>query len=141
MKSKILVVDDDASLTALVKLYLERTTLYEVFEVNGAGQAMAAARAFRPDGILLDVFMPGKDGVTLSREMAVDPVLRGIPVMFFTAEMLQSEAAHGEIFRGGMLFLAKTAAPDVLIAAVARLLQIKEAAPLLGLQPRGRADG
>jgi DNA-binding response OmpR family regulator len=128
MKSKILVVDDDASLTALVRLHLERTGLYEVLEVNRTAQALGAARAFGPDAILLDVFMPGKDGVSLSREMAEDALLQQVPIMFFTAEMLQSEAAHGEIVRGGMLFLAKAADPDVLVAAVARLLQVPQPA-------------
>ena len=129
MKSKILVVDDDANLTALVKVYLERTGLYEVLEVNLAAQALGAARAFVPDAILLDVFMPGKDGVTLSREISSEPLLQRVRIMFFTAEMLQSEAAHGEILRGGMLFLAKAADPDVLTAAVGRLLRMPQAAP------------
>src|SRR5215210_5094958 len=91
-KFRILTIDDDPHLSALVKVYLERTGLYEVQEVNCPHEALAVARAFRPHGILLDVFMPGKDGRVLAKEMREDPLLRCIPIMFLTSEMARMES-------------------------------------------------
>src|SRR5205085_7510594 len=66
-RTKILIVDDDPALCALYRLYLERTGLYDVSEVTRPAEAVATALTFRPDAILLDVFMPGLDGRELAR--------------------------------------------------------------------------
>jgi CheY-like chemotaxis protein len=121
-KAKILTVDDDPRLTALVKVYLERTGLYEVQEVNCPQEALAAARAFRPDAILLDVFMPGKDGRTIAKEMSQEMMLQRIPIMFFTSEAADAAPAHADAAQAGTPCLAKTNDPKVLVGAVARLL-------------------
>jgi CheY-like chemotaxis protein len=126
-KAKILVVDDDPKLSRLVKVVLEKTAEYEVQEENRSSNAVAAARAFRPAAILLDVDMPGKDGGELAREMAQDSDLRKTPVMFFTSLMSHQEAGQHEIVRGGRWFLAKPVNPDVLIGAVGRLVASKTA--------------
>lgn len=128
-KARILIVDDDAGLGALVKVYLERTGLYEVEAVSLPNEAIAVAHAFRPDAALLDIFMPGKDGGTLAKEMSRDPLLHDIPIMFFTSEILQNEAGEREVIRGGMPFLAKSPDPNVLIEAVGRLLLSRCEAP------------
>ena len=61
-KKRILVVDDQASDTRLMKLYLERTNDYVVREENNARAANAAAEEFQPHLFLLDVMMPDMDG-------------------------------------------------------------------------------
>jgi len=61
-KKRILVVDDQASDTRLLKLYLERTNDYVVKEENNARAAISAAEQFQPHLILLDVMMPDMDG-------------------------------------------------------------------------------
>src|SRR5215210_1301700 len=96
-KFRILTIDDDPHLSALVKVYLERTALFEVQEVNCPHEALAAARAFRPHAILIDVFMPGKDGRVLAKEISDDPVFFGVRIMFLTAEMARIKAEK----RGG----------------------------------------
>jgi CheY-like chemotaxis protein len=121
-RAKILIVDDDPALSALYKLYLERTALYEVREVNRPAEAIAAARVYLPDAVLLDVFMPGMDGRTIAREMAKDPVLCEVPVMFITTHIFQKEAREREVIRAGMPFLAKSNDSDVLVESVGRLV-------------------
>ena len=116
-KIKILVVDDDPKLSRLVKLFLEQTKCYTVREENRSSQALAAAREFQPAAILLDVDMPGKDGGQLQLEIAADPLLSRLPVMFFTSLISPEEAGNHEVFRGGMPFLAKPVNPKALVQA------------------------
>ena len=65
-KKRILIVDDEGSITRLLKLNLEQTGDYEVATENVSKAALAAAEAFRPDLMLLDVMMPGLDGGALA---------------------------------------------------------------------------
>jgi CheY-like chemotaxis protein len=122
-KSKILVVDDDPKLSRLVKMILEKTTRYEVQEENRSSAALATARTFGPDMILLDVDMPGKDGGDVARELQADPALCHKPVLFFTSLISPREAGKHEVERGGMRFLAKPVDPAALIETVERILR------------------
>jgi len=122
-KAKILVVDDDPKLSRLVKAYLENTRLFEVQEENRSSQAVATARAFQPNAILLDIDMPGKDGGQVAQELSADPTLAKTPVMFLTSLISGLEAGQYEIERGGKRYLAKPVNPSVLIRAVHRLLE------------------
>jgi CheY-like chemotaxis protein len=121
-KSRILVVDDEPNLSELVRLYLEKTGRFEVRVENRSALALSTAREFRPDMILLDVDMPGKDGGQVSREILADPILRGVPILFFTSLISREEAGEREVVRGGKRYLAKPVDPKVLIAAVDRIL-------------------
>lgn len=122
-KIKILVVDDDPKLSRLVRLILEKTHMYEVCEVNQSVQALNVARTFQPQAVLLDVDMPGKDGGQVAREMAADPGLGGVPVLFLTSLVSLSEAGEQEVIRGDKRFLAKPVSPRALIGALDRLLK------------------
>lgn len=121
-KLKIMVVDDDPKLSRLVKIFLEKTRLYTVLEENRSARAVTTAREYLPDALLLDVDMPGKDGGELAKELAADPALRQIPVMFFTSLVSAEEGGRREVYRGGMPFLAKPVNPTVLVGAVERLI-------------------
>src|SRR5688572_6969454 len=90
-KKRILVVDDRASDTRLVKLYLERTNDYVVREENDAQAALAAAEEFEPHLILLDVIMPGMDGGELAACFQANPKLKAVPIVFLTAIVTKGE--------------------------------------------------
>jgi len=119
-KKRILVVDDRASDTRLVKLYLERTNDYVVREENHAKAALSAAEEFQPDLILLDVMMPGMDGGELAARFQANPKLKAVPIVFLTAAITKKEAdtSGGQV--GKFPFLAK---PFVLSELVACLKQ------------------
>jgi CheY-like chemotaxis protein len=106
-KKRILVVDDEASITRMLKLNLERTGKFEVMTENSPHHALTAARSFHPDLILLDVLMPGKDGSELASNFQASPALKHVPVVFLTAAATKDEVKthHGKI--GGLPFLAK----------------------------------
>jgi CheY-like chemotaxis protein len=106
-KKRILVVDDEPSITRLLKLNLEQTGDYEVATENVAKAALATAEAFRPELILLDVMMPDLDGGGLAAAFQTSPITKGVPVVFLTATVTREEvrARHGLV--GGLPFLAK----------------------------------
>jgi two-component system OmpR family response regulator len=104
---RILVVDDEPSVTRNLKLNLESSGGYEVFAENRATNALSAARAFRPDLILLDVMMPDLDGGEVAARLRADPLLRDTPVIFLTAIVSNEETDGHEMSSGGGTFLAK----------------------------------
>jgi CheY-like chemotaxis protein len=105
---RILVVDDDPSVTRNLKLNLESSGGYDVFAENHATNALAAAQIFRPDLILLDVMMPGMDGGEVAAKFQADPLLRNTPVLFLTAIVSNEETDGHEMKRcSGEIFLAK----------------------------------
>ena len=106
-KKRILVVDDEPTITRLLKLNLERTGDYEVRTENAATGALAAAEEFDPHLILLDVAMPGVDGGALADRIKHTPMLSHIPIVFLTALATKEEVAKREGRIGGLSFLAK----------------------------------
>ena len=104
---RILVVDDQASDTRLVKLYLERDNDYVVREVNDAKAALSAAEEFEPHLILLDLMMPGMGGTELAGCFAATPKLKAVPIVFLTAAVTKGEVEAGVGQRGGCTFLPK----------------------------------
>ncbi len=119
-KKRILVVDDQAQNTQLLKLYLERTNDYVVKEENDPRAALSAAEAFEPNLILLDVMMPGLDGGDLAADFKASAKLKTVPIVFLTAVVTKEEVNAGGGRVGGYTFLAK---PIVLTEVLACLKQ------------------
>ena len=93
-KKIVLVVDDEASLRTLVRANLEIDG-FEVAEAVDGIEAMDALRVSRPDLVLLDIMMPGKDGIEVLEEIAADSRLRSIPVILLTAKGEQEDLERG----------------------------------------------
>jgi two-component system, OmpR family, response regulator len=106
-RKRILVVDDESSITRLLKLNLEHTGDYEVATENVSQAALAAAERFQPDLILLDVIMPGMDGGHLASMLQESPRLKGVPIVFLTAAVTREELHERRTGVGGLPFLAK----------------------------------
>lgn len=92
---RILIVDNDKNTTRLVKILLEKTGRYVVFEENDSTRARQTARNFRPDLIFLDVVMPDRDGGEIASEIRADPELQYTPIIFLTALVTRAEANTG----------------------------------------------
>jgi len=116
-KSKILVVDDDPKLSRLVATILDRVGGYDVFEENRPFAALATARQYRPDVVLLDVDMPGKDGGAVARELNGDALLAKVPVVFVTSLISKSESGT----HNGVRYLSKPIDPNLLLSTVRSL--------------------
>jgi CheY-like chemotaxis protein len=90
----ILLVEDDPNDSKLFRAVLESSG-HSVFEQISAEQAVGAVKAFKPDVILLDLKLPGMDGLALARLLKQGPDTQDIPIVAITAarEMFSKEAA------------------------------------------------
>ncbi len=122
MTKKILLVDDEAVLTKMVKMNLERTGNYVVRTENEGTKALQAAREFKPDLILMDVMMPDLNGDEAIAEIREDPNLSSTPYVFMTAIVTKAETADMGNNIGGNEFLAKPVKTEELIATIERIL-------------------
>jgi PleD family two-component response regulator len=123
-KKRILVVDDQASDSHLVKRYLEATEQYVVREENDPKAALATAEQFKPQLILLDLLMPEMAGTELAACFKANPGLRAVPIVFMTAKLTKEEVVlfGGRI--GGYQFLAKPIVLAEMTACLRRHLEI-----------------
>jgi DNA-binding response OmpR family regulator len=118
MKKKVLIIDDEVAFTNIVKLTLEAKENYEVFVENDPLKAIAAARKFWPDIIVLDVVMPELDGGEVHTKLKADPILKRIPIIFLTAIVRQKEVDEHQGMIGGSFYLAKPVSADGLMKAI-----------------------
>jgi len=88
---RVLCIDDNADVLEIVKLALEVVGAYDLAVCSGGEQGLRKAASWRPDLILLDVMMPGMDGLATLRELQENPELREIPVLFMTASVTVDE--------------------------------------------------
>ncbi|HMJ66728.1 MAG TPA: response regulator, partial [Candidatus Binatia bacterium] len=107
VKKKILVVDDEASITRLLKLNLEKTGAYVVRTENEGTKTVEVAREFKPDLILLDVMMPDIDGGDVAAHLQADGLLRSVPIVFLTAAVKKEELDTKGGMIGGFAYIAK----------------------------------
>jgi DNA-binding response OmpR family regulator len=107
-KKRVLLIDDDVSLTTLLCINLEETGAYEVKVVNQSSLALAEATSFRPDIILLDVVMPGLDGGDILHQISSDFCLGSVPILIMTALLSTDETkGQGWLRSDGRVMLAK----------------------------------
>jgi len=115
-KRRILIVDDDANSTHLVKILLERSGPYLVLEENDPAKADQTAHSFKPDVILLDIVMPKIDGGELATQMEADRELHDTPIIFLTALVTHSEANSGLHVQGHPLVAKPISIPELIDA-------------------------
>ena len=89
----ILIVDDHPANLKLVRLLLESEG-YEVRMAVDAAQALRVLEDFHPRLILLDVQLPGMDGLTLAGRLKSLPATHAIPILAITAHLLDQAARH-----------------------------------------------
>lgn len=100
----ILVVDDDVDVAKSIEASLRKQ--YQVFVVYTGVEALKEARRHRPDLIVLDVVMPGMDGLETCRQLRTDPALADVPILFLTALARPEERIAG-LRAGGDDYLTK----------------------------------
>jgi CheY-like chemotaxis protein len=117
----VLVVDDDDDIRELVKVALELVAGWEVLTAAGGGEALELAARHRPDAVLLDLMMPGMDGLTVFRHLQADATTRDIPVLLVTAKArVGQRQAWDEVAVAGVI--SKPFDPMTLAADVAALV-------------------
>jgi CheY-like chemotaxis protein len=115
-KRRILIVDDDANSTHLVKILLERSGPYLVLEENDPTKADETAHNFKPDVILLDIIMPKMDGGELATQIEADRELHDTPIIFLTALVSHGEAKSGLQTQGHPMVAKPISIPELIDA-------------------------
>ncbi len=90
---KIMIVEDEPDIRKLIELSLVKVGKLEVIVCASGEQALAKVEQEKPDLILLDVMMPGMDGVMTIRELKKRDSSCNIPVIFLTAKAQREEIA------------------------------------------------
>jgi DNA-binding response OmpR family regulator len=96
-RKRILIVDDETNFTQMMKINLEETGAYEVQTESRAVRALATAKAFRPDLILMDIIMPDLSGDIAASQIETDPELKNTPIVFVTATFLSKPVSVKEL--------------------------------------------
>ena len=116
----LLMVEDDEFTHQLVAVTLASHDVELVFESDGA-RALERIREVRPDLVLMDVLLPGADGVDLTQGMKRDADLAAIPVMMVTGEA-RREILMRSMEAGAVDFIVKPFTPEALVAKLGRFL-------------------
>lgn len=94
MVSKILIVDDEPSITVPLKFLMEQNQ-FEVMVVHSGEDALASIEHFAPDLVLLDVMLPAVDGFQVCQNLKSDPRHKTIKVVFLSAMTRDLDIAKG----------------------------------------------
>jgi CheY-like chemotaxis protein len=104
-KKKVLVVDDDSSIVEILKSGLEALG-YSVLTAENEQGVRSVLEHSTPDAIIMDVSMPGTDGISLCREIRCSPDKGDIPVLMLTA-FSDEKTFHDAMLFGASGFLTK----------------------------------
>jgi DNA-binding response OmpR family regulator len=124
MSSKIMVVDDEKHIVELARLYLTREG-YEVEGVGDGAQAMARFGQLKPDLVILDIMLPGSDGLTICKEIRKQSQ---VPIIMLTARDEVTDKVVG-LEVGADDYLTKPFHPQELVARAKALLRRAKAEP------------
>ena len=111
--TKILVIDDDNALREMVGIVLENAGYQSVFCADGA-QAVSVFKQEKPDLVLLDVMLPGEDGVSVCKKLRVES---GVPIIMLTARGETEDVVQG-LEAGADDYIVKPFQPNELTARV-----------------------
>ena len=117
---RILYVEDEPDIQAVARIALEAVGGFQLLVCSSGQEALAAAPAFAPDLILLDVMMPGMDGPSTLAALRALPELRATPVVFMTAKVQTHEVARYRQI-GALDVIAKPFDPMTLSATVSSI--------------------
>jgi CheY-like chemotaxis protein len=124
LTKRILVIDDERHLSMVIQACLENLGGWTVLTANSAQQGLLEAETNQPDAILLDVMMPGMDGLALFQKLQENPRTQQIPVILLTARVqLTDQAQFAQLNIVGMI--VKPFDPLTLADQVARILDWK----------------
>jgi two-component system, OmpR family, alkaline phosphatase synthesis response regulator PhoP len=124
MDRTILIVDDEPRILAIARDYLERAG----FRVRSAGDGMTALRMIReeqPNLVVLDLMLPGMDGLDVTRALKRDPVMSDLPIIMLTARVEETDKLVG-LELGADDYLTKPFSPRELVARVRAVLRRTE---------------
>lgn len=124
-KTRILVVEDEAPIQELLQFNLERNK-YRVEMVDSGEKGLKQAAKIMPDLILLDIMLPGTDGLEVCKRLKTEPKTAPIPVIMLTALSEEADIVAG-LELGADDYITKPFSPRVLLARVKAALRRNQA--------------
>jgi DNA-binding response OmpR family regulator len=121
VKPNIIFVEDDPDISRLVKHHLEQAG-FSVRPFNTGAGVIAEAEKGRPGLFLLDIMVPGGDGLELCRQIRQTPALNSIPVIFLTAKGGEADRVLG-LELGADDYISKPFSPREMVARVKAVLR------------------
>lgn len=121
MTGKILIVDDEENIRQLVKFNLEKEG-FSTIEVDNGLDCLEIIKKDKPDLIILDIMLPGKDGLDVCRKLKTQPETAGIPIIMLTARAEEIDTILG-LEMGADDYMAKPFSPRELTARVKAVLR------------------
>ena len=118
---RVLIVDDEASIRLICGINLAAGG-WTCDEADNGQEAVERIRSKRPDVVLLDVMMPIRDGWMVAEEIADDPAIRDVPIIFVTARAEQRDRERAYSL-GAVGYLTKPLDPVGLSAAIEEILR------------------
>ena len=119
--ARLLVVEDDADIAMLLAHSLSRAG-FTVETLSSGAEVLAEARRHTPDLILLDLMLPGLDGIEVCRALRADPTTAALPVIMLTARAEESDRIVG-LELGADDYITKPFSPNEVVARVRALLR------------------
>src|SRR5690554_8079559 len=120
----ILVVDDEPEIVQIARDYLDRAG-YRVISSGDGREALRLARTESPALVVLDLMLPGMDGLDVTRAMREDPATRAIPIIMLTARVEETDRLIG-LELGADDYITKPFSPRELVARVRAVLRRAE---------------
>jgi two-component system, OmpR family, alkaline phosphatase synthesis response regulator PhoP len=127
-RQKVLVVDDEDDILELVEYNLAKNG-FQVTCVATGEDALHAARTQAPDTVVLDLMLPGTDGLEVCRQLKSDPKTKTIPIVMLTARGEETDVISG-LEMGADDYVTKPFSPKVLVARVKAVLRRKASEPI-----------
>ena len=121
-RERIMIVEDEESIQELIRYNLLREGFLVPVCCENGESALENAVTYKPDLILLDLMLPGMDGLTVCRNLKNDPVTRRIPVIMLTAKSEESDIVIG-LELGADDYITKPFSPKILTARIHAVLR------------------
>ena len=123
----ILIIDDDPATTRLLEVLLTREG-YNIQTENLSTNAVQVTKEFNPDLIILDLMMPGTDGLQVCKMIKTDPTIEPVPVIMFSA--VSEYKLRKLAFEAGVSeYISKPIHPDELRQKIRDWLQVSTSTP------------
>ena len=123
LKEKILVVDDEEDILELLKYNLSREG-YQVFCTTSGEKTLSLVKTETPDLIVLDLMLPGMDGLEVARQLKDNPHTKNVPIVMLTAKGEEADIVTG-LELGADDYVTKPFSPRILLARVRAVLRRK----------------
>ena len=123
-KEKILVVEDEDDIQELIRYNLQKEG-YRVVSVPSGEAALKKFRIEKPDLVILDLMLPGMDGLSVCKELKAAEETRNVPVMMLTAKSEEVDVVTG-LEVGADDYVTKPFSPRVLVARIRAVLRRKK---------------